>query len=165
MQPLAAVGASAPYSLLSVKDERWQKCWIKSLALLANVLARNEAARAGADEAIFIHEGNVTEGASSNLFVVKGGSLVTHPLGAKILPGVTRDMLLDCARKIGVKVEERAVKLEEATRADEVFVTSATREIMWVSKWDGKAVGGEICGPVTRKLHEEYRSRVKSATT
>ena len=154
-----------PYALLSVPDERWQKCWIKSLALLENVLAKNAAAAVGADEAIFIDNGNVTEGSSSNLFMVSGGRLITHPLGPKVLAGITRDVLLECATALGIPVEERPMKLEDAKQADEVFITSSTRELVWVLKWDDAPIGKGACGPVTRALHEEYRRRVKLATS
>jgi D-alanine transaminase len=147
-----------PYTLLSVKDERWQKCWIKSIALLENVLARNTAATAGADEAIFIDDGCVTEGTSCNLFMISEGTLVTAPLGPKILPGITRDILLECAREISLPVQERAMKVEEAKKCQEVFITSSIREIVPATKWDDAVIGAE--GPITRKLHEAYRRRV-----
>jgi D-alanine transaminase len=152
-----------PYTLLSVPDERWQRCWIKSIALLPNVLAKNAAAAAGADEAVFIDNGNVTECASTNLFMVIGGHLVTHPLGPKILPGVTRDIVTDCARHLGIPLEERAVKLEDAKRAAEVFVTSSTRELVWVFRWDDTEIGNGAIGPLSLQLHTEYRQRVAAA--
>ncbi len=168
IRPLPAmgqVGEGKPYTLLSVPDERWPRCWIKAIALLPNVLAKNAAAAAGADEAIFIDQGHVTEGSSSNLFMVSQGKLITHPQGPKILPGVTRDVLLDCARALGIPVEERAMKLDEAKRAQEVFVTSSTRELVWVCRWDDTQIcANGACGPITLRLHEEYRKRVALAT-
>ncbi|HMB96125.1 MAG TPA: aminotransferase class IV, partial [Tepidisphaeraceae bacterium] len=146
------------YTLLSVPDERWQKCWIKSIALLENILARNAAAAAGADEAIFVDNGHVTEGTSSNLFMISRGTLITAPVGAKVLPGITRDILLECAKEISVEVEERAMKLEEAKKCAEVFITSSIRELVPVGKWDDEVIVGD--GAITRKLHEAYRRRV-----
>jgi len=161
---LPAIDQSKPYALHSVADERWNKCWIKSIALLANTLARNAADKAGADEAVFVENSIVREGASTNLFAVIGGRLVTHPLGPKILRGVTRDLLLSILRDLGVAVVERPMTLDEAQHADEVFLSSSVREVMWVSRWDGLQTGERSCGPVTRRLHEEYRKRVRAAT-
>jgi D-alanine transaminase len=164
LAPLAELEMTRPYTLLSVPDERWQKCWIKSIALLENILARNAAAAAGADEAIFVDNGNVTEGSSSNLFMVNKGVLITAPLGPKILPGITRDVLLECAKTISVSVEERAMKLEEAKRCEEVFITSSTRELVPVSRWDDTKIGDGKFGPITSKLHQVYQQRVKLQT-
>lgn len=164
LPPIDEIESRRPYTLLSVPDERWNRCWIKAIALLENVLARNIAAEAGADEAIFIHQGNVTEGTSSNLFMVHEGKLITHPLGNRILPGVTRAVLLECAQALGITVEERAIKVEEARHCDEVFITSSTREIVWASNWDDVRIGDGSCGPVAKKLHDAYRKRVRAAT-
>ncbi len=164
LQPVTEIESRRPYSLLSVPDERWNKCWIKSIALLENVIARNAAAEVGADEAIFIYQGHVTEGTSSNLFMVRKNTLVTHPLGPRILAGVTREVLLDCAGSLGIDVLEKPTTLEDARRCDEVFITSSTREIVWVSSWDDVKIGDGTCGPIARKLHEAYRQRVKKTT-
>jgi D-alanine transaminase len=163
LAPLGPVEQVKPWTLMSVPDERWQRCWIKSIALLANILAKNAAAAAGADEAVFVDNGVVTEGASSNLFVVINGKLVTHPQGPKILPGITRDIVLDIAGRIGIAAEERPVKLDDAKRAQEVFVTSSTRELVWVSRWDDARIGSGTCGPITARLHQEYRNRIAAA--
>jgi D-alanine transaminase len=160
LAPLDAPGQGDGAALFTVQDERWKKCWIKSIALLANVLAKNEAVAAGADEAVFVEDGVVSECSASNLFVVRGGKVITHPVGPNVLPGITRMVLQQVARQAGVEWVERPVKFEEATSADEVFITSTTREISWVSKWDGKTVGGGRCGPVTLKLHRALRERV-----
>lgn len=165
LPPVPGVGKGKPYTLMSITDERWNKCWIKSIALLENTLARTAAADAGADEAIFIHNGIVTEGTTSNIFVVLRGKLITHPLGPKVLPGVTRDVLIECARSLGMEVQERGILLEEAKRSEEVFVTSSTRELVWASRWDEATIGDGSCGPVATKLHEAYRARVIAATT
>jgi D-alanine transaminase len=160
LAPLEAPGEGAGAALFTVQDERWKKCWIKSIALLANVLAKNEAVAAGADEAVFVEDGVVSECSASNLFVVRAGKVVTHPVGPNVLPGITRMVLQQVARQAGVEWVERPVKFEEATSADEVFITSTTREISWVSTWDGKTVGGGRCGPVTLRLHQALRQRV-----
>jgi D-alanine transaminase len=164
LAPLDAPGEGAGAALFTVQDERWKKCWIKSIALLANVLAKNEAVAAGADEAVFVEDGVVSECSASNLFVVRGGKVITHPVGPNVLPGITRMVLQQVARQAGVEWVERPVKFDEAVSADEVFITSTTREISWVGKWDGKTVGGGRCGPVTLKLHRALRERVTRDT-
>ena len=132
--------------LLSVADERWKRCWIKSIALLPNVLAKNQAIAAGADEAVFIDDGLVTECSASNIFAVIGGRVVTHPVGNKVLPGITRDILLEAAAKMGISVDQRAFGEDEALAADELFITSTTREISWVKSWNGRQVGKRPAG-------------------
>ena len=112
--------------ILSVVDERWKRCWIKAIALLPNVLAKNAAVAAGADEAAFIDCGYVTECSASNLFAVINGKLVTHPVGTKVLPGITRGVLLEIAEELEIEVDERAIREEEAPRAAELFITSTT---------------------------------------
>jgi len=125
------------------------------------VLAKNAAVAAGGDEAVFIDEGFVTECSASNLFAVIGGKLVTCPVGPKVLPGITRAVLLDEARQLGIAVEERAIGVDEARGADELFITSTTREISPVSMWDGKAVGRSR--DVTTRLHRALRERIAQA--
>jgi D-alanine transaminase len=164
LAPLDAPGEGDGAALFTVRDERWKKCWIKSIALLANVLAKNEAVAAGADEAVFVEDGVVSECSASNLFVVRGGKVITHPVGPNVLPGITRMVLEQVARQVGVEWVERPVKFEEAISADEAFITSTTREISWVSRWDGKTAGGGRCGPVTLKLHHALRERVMRDT-
>jgi D-alanine transaminase len=124
--------------LLTQEDDRWKRCWIKSIALLPNVLAKNKAVRAGADEAVFIDNGVVTECSATNIFAVIGGKLVTHPVGSKVLPGITRAVLLDCAAELDIPVEERGFVEEEALRASELFITSTTRELSWVARWNDR---------------------------
>jgi D-alanine transaminase len=150
--------------LWSQPDERWKRCWIKSIALLANVLAKNEAVSKGADEAVFVEDGIVSECSASNLYAVIGGRVVTHPVGPKVLPGITRGVLLQVAAELNIPLDERPMRESDAKSADEVFITSTTREISWVGTWDGKTVGGGKCGPITRKLHEGLVARVRSET-
>jgi D-alanine transaminase len=158
--PVAPIGSGPGYSLLSVPDERWNRCWIKSISLLANVLARNAAQARGADEAAFVHQGWVSECSSSNLCVVIGEALVTPPVGPRVLPGITRAILLEAAVELGISVEERPLAHAEAIAADEIFIASTIRELGWVGKWDEKTVGGGRCGPVTIELHKAFREEV-----
>lgn len=157
---LGAVGEGNGVKLYSLPDDRWQRCWIKSIALLPNVLAKSAAAAANADEAVFIDRGIVTECSASNLFVVIGQKLITHPVGPKVLPGITRELLLELAAQAQLQVEERAVTEEQAMHADELFITSTTREISWVSHWNGQSVGGGRCGPMTLSLHRGLKRLV-----
>jgi D-alanine transaminase len=161
LDPVPEPGSGPGVKLVTVADERWKRCWIKSIALLPNVLAKNEALAAGADEAVFVDDGILTECSSSNLFVVRGGRVLTHPVGSKVLPGVTRAVLLEIAPSIGVKIDERPIEEAEAINADEIFITSTTREISWASKWNGRPIGGGQCGPITLKLHQALRHEIE----
>jgi D-alanine transaminase len=160
---VAAPGAGRGIKLHTVADERWHKCWIKSIALLANILAKNEAVDAGADEAVFVDNGLITECSTSNFFAIINNQLVTHPVGSKVLPGVTRLVLLQIAREIGIPVAERPLQEAEARSASEVFICNTTHELEWVSTWDGK-IQSKQCGAVTRQLHEAYCRRVRRDT-
>ena len=157
-------GEGEGVKLLAVEDERWKRCWIKSIALLANVLAKHEAVSRGYDEAVFVNGEVVTECATSNVFAVASGRLITHPIGAKVLPGITRGIVIDCAQRLGIPVEERPLREEEVRRADELFITSTTREVCWVARWNERYIGQGKCGPTTIKLHRAYRDRVRVET-
>ena len=124
------------------------------------MLAKNAAVAAGADEAAFVEGGFVTECSASNLFAVIGGKLVTHPIGSKVLPGITRGVLLKIAEELGIEVDERAIGEEEAPWAQELFITSSLREISWVSRWNDIYVGQGRCGTVTTELHRALRERI-----
>ena len=164
LPPVPAPGEGVGAKLLAVPDERWKRCWVKAIALLPNVLAKNEAASRGYDEAAFVEDGLVSECSTANLFAVGNGVLVTHPIGAKVLPGITRAVLFDCAKELGIKVDERPLREAEMTQAEELFITSTTRELSWVSHWNETPVGSGSCGPVTLKLHQAYRARVTAQT-
>jgi len=164
LPPLSAPGTGEGVRLWAVADERWHRCWIKSIALLPNVLAKNQAVAAGADEAVFVDRGIVSECAASNLFAVIDGRLVTHPVGPRVLPGITRAVLLDCAKELGIATEERPLGEKEAIGADELFITSTTREVSWVGTWNSLRVGGGCCGDATRALHEALRERIAIET-
>jgi D-alanine transaminase len=160
LPPVKPVDQAPGVKLLPLPDERWQRCWIKSIALLPNVLAKSAAAAAGADEAVFIDQGVVTECSASNIFALLGGKLVTHPVGTKVLPGITRAALLRLAASLGLSVQERPWTADQAMDADELFITSTTRPISWVSHWNGQPVKPGRCGPVTRKLHVALRESI-----
>ncbi len=149
--------------IVTVEDDRWHKCWVKSLCLLPNVLAKQHAIEAGADEAVFNYNGVVTECCATNIFFVIGGKVYTHPVGEKVLPGITRMILRQVAEQIGVEIIEKGVELGEAKAADEIFLTSTTRELHWVSHWDGAPVKPGRAGEITYKLHEAFQQRVKES--
>jgi D-alanine transaminase len=162
LPPIVAPDESGGYTLWSVRDERWRKCWIKAICLTASALARNEVDEHGADEAVFVDEnGIVAEGASSNLFTVIDDVLVTHPIGSRVLPGITRAVVLECARQLGTLVDERPLHIDEAKSAREIFITSTTRQIVPVFKWDDRPVGGERCGRITMRLHEALEEVIR----
>jgi D-alanine transaminase len=164
LPPIPAPGTGPGARLFAVKDERWHRCWIKAIALLPNVLAKNEAVSAGADEAVFVDNGVVSECAASNLFAVIDGRVVTHPVGSRVLPGITRAILLECAKSLDIAVEERQLSEKETIGADELFITSTIREVSWVGAWNQQPIGSGKCGPITRAMHEALRERVAMET-
>ncbi len=150
--------------VVTLPDLRWGRCSIKSLNLLANVLAKQEAHEAGALEAILVKDGLVTEGCSSNVCLVRDGSIVTPPLSDQLLAGVTRATVLELAGKNGVPVDEREVPEEELSRADELFLVGTTIEVLPVSTLNGAPVAGGVPGPVTQAVSEAFRRCILSET-
>ncbi len=142
---------------ITEEDGRWSRCDIKSINLLANVLHRQHALDRGAKEAILIRDGWVTEGAASNLFALLSGEVVTPPKGPHLLPGVTRDLVLELAREAGISTSERGIGIEELKQADELWITSSTREIVPITRLDEMAVGSGGPGAVTMRLHQELQ--------
>ena len=148
---------AAGVAAVTVPDDRWARCDVKSIALVANVMAKQAAKEAGAFEALFVRDGIVLEGSHTNLFVVRpDGALVTYPACNYILEGVTRNCVLALARDLGVRVEEGAVPLREVYAASEVFVTGTSTEVLPVTTLDGRAVGDGRPGPLTQSLREAY---------
>lgn len=143
---------------ITTPDERWARCDIKSVGLLANVLAKEKARRAGAGEAIFVsNDGVVREGGSSNLYIVdEAGVVWTHPLGPEILGGVTRATVLDLAEKAQIRVRQEPFDVEKLLSATEAFVTSATSFVKPILAVDGKTIGDGVVGPVARRLYADY---------
>ncbi len=145
-------------AVLSVPEQRWARCDIKSIALLPNVLARQRAAEAGCREAWFVGaDGVVTEGSASNAFIVDTqGRLRTHPAGPRILSGITRGILLELARAAGIEVVEEPFTLEEAKRAREAFLSSTTSLLLPVTRIDDSIVANGVPGSLTRTLARRY---------
>ena len=145
---------------MTTEDIRWGRCDIKSLNLLANVLARQKVKQAQVFEAILVNAGLVTEGAISNVMVVQGGAVVTAPQGVRILSGVTRAVVLDLALSEGLPIQERFVSREDLYDADEVFLTGTTVEVLSVVRIDGKVIGDGRPGPITQRLAASFTSLV-----
>ncbi|MFZ5783923.1 MAG: D-amino-acid transaminase [Pseudomonadota bacterium] len=160
----AEADAGSGIAVKSQPDIRWERCDIKTVGLLANVLAKQAARENGAYEAWLIdRQGNVTEGASTNAWIVtKGGELVTRATDNGILAGITRHTLKSLAGDLQLKLVERPFSLAEAKAAQEAFITSATSFVTPVVRIDGDVVGDGTVGPVARRLREEY---VRFATT
>ncbi len=147
-------------SAITAPDIRWLRCDIKAIALLPNALLRQQAIDAGTAEAILLRDGFMTEGAASNIFVIKNGRAVTPPKGPLILPGVTRDLVLELALAHGVPCAEAAVSETELRNADEVWLTSSTKEVLAITRLDGKPVGNGKPGPLHARLlafYKEYK--------
>ncbi len=145
---------------VTMPDSRWARCDIKTVNLLANVLAREEARRRGADDAVFIRDGFVAEATAANVFAVVKGRLVTPPEGPSILSGVTRACLIELAREAGIPVAERRVAARDLKRADEIFLTGTTVEVLPVVRLDGRPVGSGKPGPAAARLLREWRGAV-----
>lgn len=143
-------------SAITLQDIRWKDCYIKSISLLAGVLLSQQAKEAGADEAILIRHGFAIEGASSNLFIVKDGVIITPPLSRNTLSGITREMILKIIKDQKLAFKETSIKLSELKQADEVWVSSSTRTIFPITKLNGKSVGNGKVGQIWQKIIKSY---------
>ena len=144
-------------SVITIPDNRWARCDIKTVALLANVLAYQAAREAGAQDAVFIEpDGSVAEATAGNVFALIDGKLSTPPKGPRILSGVTRDKILEAARAAGVEAREEPVAKRDLLRAGEVFLTSTTAEVIPVVAVDGQRIGSGKPGPVTARVYEQF---------
>jgi D-alanine transaminase len=146
-------------TVVTVPDDRWAKCWIKTVNLLPNVLAKEKARRRGAQDAIFVRDGMAIEATSANLFRVKRGTLQTAPVTNYILPGITRDVILELAPTLGIPVRLEPFTVEELYEADEVFLTGTTSEILPVTRVDSQPIGHGM-GPVAEALLQAYKALV-----
>ena len=142
-------------------DFRWEKCHIKSTSLLGNVLARQVSVEAGATETILFRDGFLTEASSSNVFVVKDGVVFAPPRDNLILMGITYDLVMQLAREGAVRLEMRQVPEAEVRAADEIWLSSSTKEVLAVTTLDGKPVGNGKPGPVFRRMHALYQEHKK----
>jgi D-alanine transaminase len=146
-------------SCITVVDNRWLRCDIKAIALLPNVLLRQAAVEAGCAEAILIRDDAfLTEGAASNIFAVKNGKLLAPPKDNLMLPGITYDVILELAAANGIPYEVRRVTKAEVFGADELLLTSSTKEVLAITTLDGKPVGNGKPGAMFAKLHPLYQA-------
>jgi D-alanine transaminase len=150
---LRANGVSA----ITVEDFRWARCDIKSTALLANVLMKQRAAEAGTQEAIIVRDGDVMEGSSTSIFVVKDGKIATPPNSNRILPGTTREVALELADG-AMQVTIRRIGIDELRAADEVWMSAATRDVLPVTRIDGRPVGTGKPGPVWQRMNAAFNA-------
>jgi D-alanine transaminase len=142
---------------VSAEDWRWQRCNIKSISLIGNVLVRQLSADAGAVETILFREGRLTEASASNVFVVRRGVIESPPKSNLILPGITYDVVLELAQAAKLPLEIRGVTEAETRAADEIWLTSSSKEVLAVVTLDGKPVGTGRPGPVFRRMHQLYQ--------
>jgi D-alanine transaminase len=156
LRPLAPAVQTAGVEAMTVDDVRWGRCDIKSINLLPNVLARQQAKQAGVFETILVKNGEVTEGSVSNVIIVENHTLITAPEGTRILSGVTREVVLALARQEGFEVQERYPSKAQLYAASEVFLTGTTVEVLSVVRIDGRSIGGGEPGPVTRNLAKRF---------
>lgn len=143
------------------EDERWANCYIKSLNLLPNILAKQSAHDAGCYEAILVKDGFVTEGTSSNVYMISNNTIYTTPLSKQILPGITRMAVRGIAKKLQIPFVEKQFTSEELLRADEVFITSTTNEIMPIVNIDGRKINNGTSGKLTLTINKEFMELVK----
>ena len=143
--------------IITLEDFRWAKCNLKSISLLANVLAKQKAIEEGGMESWFVRNGFVTEGSTSNAWIItKKKEILTHPVGHFILPGVARQRVFKIAKRLGENVYEKRFSVSEALRAKEAFITSTTKFIQPVIKIDNQVIGSGSPGLITEKLREAY---------
>jgi len=142
---------------ITATDFRWLKCDVKSVSLLGNCLLRQLAADAGAAEVVLFRDGFLTEASASNVFVVRGGKLLAPPKNHLILPGITYDVVLELAAAKGIPIELRAIAEQEVRSADELWVTSSSKEVLAITTLDGKPVGNGRPGPLFRTVHQAFQ--------
>jgi D-alanine transaminase len=157
--PLAVTQeAPLPSRAITVEDIRWQLCHIKSVALLPNILLRQQALDAGADEAIMVRDGEVTEGTASNIFVVRDGCVTTPPTGHLLLPGITRDLVVELCQRHQIPCQEQRLDEEALRQADEIWLTSSTREIVPVVELNQQPVANGRPGPIWEEISRHYQA-------
>jgi D-alanine transaminase len=147
-------------SAVTVPDVRWLRCDIKTIQLLANVMAKQAAAERGAFEAILVRDGVVTEGSHANVIAVIGGELRTHPTNHLILPGITRAVVLELARSVGIPVREEPITATELPRVDELFIAGTTADVMPIVRVDDQLIGAGTPGPISQRLQRELRAHI-----
>jgi D-alanine transaminase len=155
-------GQSSGIKAITLPDGRWQMCHIKAITLLANLLYRQEAIDKDCTEAILVKGDHVTEGAASNVFAVIDGTVVTPPKSYELLPGITRDVLLEIAEKNHIPYREESISTEMLENAEEIWLTSSIREIMPVVELDSNRIGGGKPGPVWELMNRLFQNHKQS---
>ena len=158
-RPLASLKTGV--KTIVTEDIRWLRCDIKSLNLLGNLLAKQKAAETGCFEAIQHRSQKVTEGSSSNIFIINNGVITTHQSDHLILKGITKDVILQACAGNKIVVDEQSFTLDELADADEAFLSSTTAEVMPIVEVDGKSVGDGLPGPITKRLQELFEQEIE----
>jgi len=146
--------------VILVPDQRWARCNIKTIALLPNILANQQAQEASVEEAVFVRDGFVTEGSHTNVFAVNGGQVFTYPDSNYVLPGVTRGIVIRLCQELHIPLTLRPFSVEELLSADEAFITSTAEEVLPVVNVDGHTIGRGEPGPISRRLLAAYRKLI-----
>lgn len=154
--PIPQRNLTSGITAITCEDIRWKLCDIKAITLLPSILLRHQASLSGAVEAILLKNGVVTEGAASNVFIVTGGKIKTPPKDGSLLPGITRDLIVELLQQEEIKYEESAITEKELTNAEEIWITSTTWEIVPVIKLDNKPVGNGQPGKVWQQVMDAY---------
>ena len=160
MELLDNPAAETGIPVVTTEDLRWKRRDIKSVNLLAQVLAKQDAVSRGAQEGWMVEDGFVTEGVTSTAYIVKDGTVITRPLSNLILPGIRRRTLIEIAEKADIEIDQRAFAVAEALQADEAFISSATTITLAVVSIDGHDIGDGKPGPITTRLRELYKNRI-----
>ena len=152
---------------MTMQDIRWQRCDIKTTSLLASVWLRQQAIATGASEAILVRDGEVTEGAATNVFAVIDNTIYTAPHSTKLLPGVTRDLIVELLRSHKLDHQEKSFSMEQMRAAQEIWLSSSTKELVPVVRLDGAPVANGRPGPVFHQVYalfQEYKTKCRSGT-
>ncbi len=160
LAPIADEIREKGVAAITLQDTRWEYCHLKTISLLPNILLRQQALDQDSAEAILIRNGEITEGAASNLFIVHDGVIMTPPKGPRLLPGITRDLVMELAAEHGIMHRETTITPRQLADADEIWLTSSTREILPVTRLDGAAIGGGRPGPLWIRmiaLYQDYK--------
>lgn len=161
-RPIEKKDLSSGIKAITHEDIRWQYCDIKAITLLPSVLLRHKAKEQGANEAILIRDGYITEGAASNVFIIEGDKVYTPPKNRHVLPGITRDLVLEILSKNNINTIEAPIELDQLRRADEIWITSSTWEIVPVVELDNTPVGNGSTGHMWEKANHFYQEFKKA---
>lgn len=160
--PLDSVFRENGVKAMFHEDERWANCYIKSLNLLPNLLAKQIAYEEGCFEAIFHRDDWITEGSTSNIFIVKDGTVFTPPLSKKILAGITRKVVKQICERLSINVIEKPIRKKDVLEADEVFMTNTTNEVVPIVEVEGMKIGFGKPGEFTNKLYQQFQQEIQS---